>query len=147
MAKRDLLCHKPTLKILSAYSHKIPKCSYRKRVGGNYRRDQDLEVKTESWLIESESRSASIGICTGLLCNIFLSRLTTTKIKSWLIPFYQTNLSKHLIRTRGRLTTIKIKLPSSVEIPLQNLSINLFSKSAGRWWQGSSRSWWRFSNR
>ena len=52
--------------------------SHGRRVGGNrgrarkwYQRNQDLEVETESQLIESGSRGASLGICTGLLHYIF----------------------------------------------------------------------------
>ena len=35
--------------------------------------DQDLDIKIEYWSIELGSQSASIGICTSSLRNIFLS--------------------------------------------------------------------------
>ena len=43
--------------------------------------DQDLEVKTESQLIELGSQGALISIYTGLLGNIFLNQLARIRIK------------------------------------------------------------------
>lgn len=63
LAKSDLLYHKSMLKVPFTYSHEIPRYFHEKRVGGHcsqnqkwYRKDLNLEIKTESWFLTSSQK-------------------------------------------------------------------------------------------